>query len=170
MQCSDFLSLYSDYRDGLIRDARSILRLNRHLATCEPCSRYDSSVREGVRALRQAAVDLEPTPAFRQRLRQRIAAGAEPAVPMAPGAASFAALLMVAAALVLVILQRSGRENVPLVLVQATAVPEPRPMVVVNPGVPFVTFTDLSVPAFSGTGTYHPSSDIPIDTWANLPR
>jgi hypothetical protein len=43
-------------------------------------------------------------------------------------------------------------------------------MVVVNPGVPYVTFTDLSVPAFYGTGSYHSPSDIAIGTWANLPR
>jgi len=173
MQCSEFLRLYSDYRDGLIRDARSILRLNRHLATCQACSRYDASVREGVQVLRQAAIDLEPAPDFRERLRQRIAAGAEP-VPVAPGAASFAALLMVAAVVALVVHQRSSRTSESLTLVQAAPVavpePRPRPMVVVNPGVPFVMFTDLEVSAFHGTGTYNTSTELPLDTWANLPR
>jgi hypothetical protein len=46
----------------------------------------------------------------------------------------------------------------------------PSPMVIVNPSAPFVTFTDLSVPAFHGTATYNSPHQLPIDTWANLPR
>src|SRR5687767_10637643 len=101
MHCRDFLTSYSDFRDGLISDARVVRRLDRHLATCASCRRYDASVRAGVQALRHAFVELEPQPHFRERLRERIAAGAEPAMPVTPGAAGLATLLMLAAALAL---------------------------------------------------------------------
>jgi len=179
MHCSDFLSFYSDYRDGLISDARVFRRLNRHIVTCDSCARYDASVRAGVQALRRAAGELEPRPQFRERLRARIAAGAEPAVPVTPGAAGIATLLMLAAALALVIHQRSSTPAV--VTVPELAAAEPvvnsggdefsSPMVMVNPSAPFVTFTDLSVDAFHGTATSYSPHQVPIDTWANsLPR
>lgn len=179
MHCSEFLSFYSDYRDGLILDARVVRRLNRHLVTCASCSRYDARVRAGVQALRRAAGELEPRPHFREQLRERIAAGAEPAVPVTPGAAGIATLLMLAAALALVIHQRSSSETVAPAPEVAAAEPAVHsggaeftsPMVMVNPSAPFVTFTDLSVPAFHGTATSYSPHQVPIDTWANsLPR
>jgi hypothetical protein len=135
-------------------------------------------VRAGVQALRHAFVELEPQPHFRERLRERIAAGAEPAMPVTPGAAGVATLLMLAAALALIIHQRTtartevAESQVAVVEeeTRATADESPSPMVVVNPSAPFVTFTDLSVPAFHGTATYNSPNNGPIDTWANLPR
>ena len=174
MHCSEFLRLYSDYRDGLLSDARLVRRLSRHLAACRSCTRYDGSLRAGVQALRRTAVELEPTPQFRERLRERIAAGAEPAVPVTPGAAGVAALLMLAAALALVILQTTNRPAEPgkpqLASTEPPQAENPTPMVVVNPSMPFVTFTDLATPTFGSTSTYYSSSQAPIDTWASLPR
>jgi hypothetical protein len=42
-------------------------------------------------------------------------------------------------------------------------------MVLFNPGVPFVTFTDLSAPAFDH-GSGRVSQEVPLEGWANLPR
>ena len=46
------------------------------------------------------------------------------------------------------------------------------PLVVANPGLPFVTFTDLSTPSFHVVGStqYHFQGDLPLGTWANLPQ
>ena len=172
MRCTEFLRLYSDFRDGLIEDARLKGQLGQHLARCPSCKRYDASVRGGVQALRYSSYEMEPTPGFKERLRARIAAGAEPEVPATPSPAGVAALLMLAAALALVIHERSSRQaagQAPLVANRRATAPHNGPMIVVNPGVPFVTFTDLEVPAFSGPSEHNPHQ-VPIDTWANLPR
>ena len=172
MRCSDFLRLYSDFRDGLIEDARMNGQLGRHLAGCPSCQHYDASVRSGVQALRYSSYEMEPTPGFKERLRARIAAGAEPEVPATPSPAGVAALLMLAAALAFVIHERTSRPTGPLVPLAASRrapAAHAGPMIVVNAGVPFVTFTDLEVPAFSGPSEHYPYQ-VPIDTWANLPR
>ena len=79
----------------------------------------------------------------------------------------WAALLMLAAAATLALRGGASRADQP---VAAQEVSEPfHPMVVVNPGVPFVTFTDLSVPVFNHS---HVSSqlEVPYPVWSNLPR
>jgi len=104
-------------------------------------------------------------------LRARIAAGEEPEVPATPSPAGVAALLMLAAALAFVIHERTSRPTdnlVPLAAKRPSATHN-GPMIVVNPSAPFVTFTDLEVPAFSGPSEHYPYQ-VPIDTWANLPR
>jgi len=174
MNCSDFLSAYSDFRDGVITDGLHTRKMREHLTRCLACARYDASVRHGVRAMGE----IEPSPDFRDRLRERIAATADqPMEPTGTGAAGIAAALMFAAAVALLVYEGSHR-NQPLPT--AVAVDPARsapsrpalPVVVVNPGVPFVTFTDLTVSPFrSGSGTaYHVQSEIPLGIWTNLPR
>ncbi|MSR06289.1 MAG: hypothetical protein EXR93_04350 [Gemmatimonadetes bacterium] len=173
MKCTDFLRQYSDYRDGLIHDPLVVGQLGLHLATCAACGRYDASVRNGVQALRRASVDVEPTPRFRDRLRQRIAAGGETETPATSAAASMAALLVLAAALALVIHQRSTTAELAPGTRTANRAPHttsPSPMVIVNAGVPFVTFTDLQVPAFSSAAMGRLPYHAPLDTGTNLPR
>jgi hypothetical protein len=135
---------------------------------CAACARYDASVREGVRALRRQTVEIEPSSDFRERLRARIAAGAEPAVPVTPIAAAAATLLMLVASIGLLI-SESHKPDATATAPARTAVPAPQPLVVVNPGLPFVTFTDLSVPAFQGIIT-HDATDVILSGWASLPR
>jgi len=82
---------------------------------------------------------------------------------------------MLAAAVALLVYHAARAEHPKVTAGPLTAVAEdkPRPMIVVNPGVPFVTFTDLSVspfqtgPSASNVRVY---GDIPLGTWANLPR
>ena len=70
MDCTQFLSEFSDFRDGLLDDRRAALA-ERHLADCRSCRRYRRVVDDGVRALRTApAVRLDHD--FRPRLRHRI--------------------------------------------------------------------------------------------------
>jgi anti-sigma factor RsiW len=165
MNCREFLESYSDFRDGLLSDGVR-RRMSRHLSSCSACARFNASVRHGVYSLRRAAEDLTPSPEFRDRLRARIAAGAHPAEPVSPGAAGLAALLMLAAAVALLVNEGAGRRADTPAPQQAASI---RPLVVVNPGVPFVTFTDLSVPAFLRPPA-HLREDHQAGTWANLPR
>src|SRR4051794_14967594 len=107
MNCSEFLDSYSDFRDGVITDARKLRGMREHLSRCPACIRYDSSVRHGVSALGE----IEPSADFRERLRQRIAATAgEPMEPIGRGTASIAAALMLVAAVALLIYSRGGDE------------------------------------------------------------
>jgi hypothetical protein len=176
MDCSEFLHSYSDYRDGLITDAGVLQRLRIHVAHCAPCARYDESVRRGVGALG----DIDASPGFRTRLWARLGTGeAEGLEPMGAGAAGVAAALMLATAIALVIYSRRDRETpLPVAVatavdtINAAAVERSIPFVVVNPGVPFVTFTGFSSSPFHvvETGNFQAQADAPSGTWANLPR
>src|SRR4051812_49589771 len=87
MNCSDFLSSYSDCRDGVIADALHNRKMREHLTRCLACARYDASVRHGVRAFDE----IEPSADFLDRLRERIAATAgQPMEPVTAGAAGCA--------------------------------------------------------------------------------
>jgi hypothetical protein len=132
-----------------------------------------------------AVGEIEPSADFRERLRARIAAiEGQPIEPVGRGAAGVAAGLMLAAAIALLIYEGSHKEQLP----EPVAIRRPNPdmlvgartpvdrsvppFVIVNPSVPFVTFTDLSVSPFHSAGSYqfHVQSDIPPGTWTNLPR
>jgi hypothetical protein len=174
MRCSDFLDSYSEFRDGLIVDVRLLRGLNHHLANCPGCHRHDVLVRRGVMALR-AGADLTPSADFRRRLRARLAGG-EPAEldqPVFPGRPGIAVSLMLAAALGLLIYEglarRPGQPARTAALV-ATAQASPQPLVVANPGMPFVTFADLRLPSFPDPAQHWSGADVPLGTWANLPR
>ncbi len=132
--------------------------------------------------------EIDPSPHFRERLRARIAATAgQPMEPIRPSSAGMAAALMLAAAVALLVYERSNRAEqaviAPAVVEAPAADPDtfrlrsaspirPMPMVVVNPGVPFVTFTDLSSSPFQTVaGPQFPvQGDVPSGTQVNLPR
>jgi len=182
MDCSEFLDSYSDFRDGVITDPKRLRLMRDHYAQCLACARYDASVRHGVRA----AGEIEPSDDFRERILARIAAtGGQPMEPVRAGAAGIAAGLMVAAAIALLIYEGSRRTERLPIPVAATA-PNPGfiaashsipdrplpPFVIVNPSIPFVSFTDLSVSPFRNPGgfQFHVQTDIPLGAWSNLPR
>ena len=171
MHCSDFLEGYSDYRDGLITDAQLLRLMRRHVDACAVCAGYDERVREGVQALGE----IEPSDGFRDRLRSRLAATAnEPTELATLGAAGVAAALMLVTAVAFLAYEGTRRQGEAKAAAPRVAASEKSlPLVVVNQGVPFVTFTDLSVSPFQTVGastTLHIQSDVPLDTWANLPR
>ena len=142
MDCSEFLSKYSEFRDGLFTDPGVPLALERHRRACRRCARYHAAVSRGVDALR-ALEEIEPSPAFRRELRARLAAAvlsARPQPALTPAGVAAAVLVAVAGALLLyegLATRRPGplageRQSVPIVIV--------------NPSVPFVSFTPSDAP------------------------
>jgi hypothetical protein len=130
MDCKEFLERYSDYRDGRILDAELYRWMSWHRRSCTRCARYDQVLSAGVRALRSLA-QLEPSGTFQEALKARLSVGALAPAALPQAGPVAAALLLVAAILFFL-------EGV------AASFSEPEqkalPVVVVNPGVPFVSF------------------------------
>src|SRR5437763_10297760 len=144
MTCAEFLERYTDFRDGLITAPRELRLFTRHLAQSPACRRYDAALRRGVLAL-QAAQTIEPSPAFRRRLDERLAR--ERRRSQVPARAGIAAALFVAAALAMVALEGVRRPPV----AQAPALPRvPFPTPAVQAGLPFISFPDPRASAFAG--------------------
>jgi anti-sigma factor RsiW len=144
MHCSNFLNRYSDLRDGQITDLVTLREMQEHLRTCPRCRRYEQAIQHGIGALRTLG-QIEPSPKFQRELRVRLAKaalGARGQPRLTPAALTAAVLVAVAGALLLYegFMGRRPAE------VAGTA--RPIPVVVVNPGVPFVSFTssDLAAP------------------------
>ncbi|GBD31964.1 MAG: hypothetical protein KatS3mg081_2320 [Gemmatimonadales bacterium] len=152
MDCKEFLERYSEYRDGRICDAEIRRRMFWHLRSCPRCARYDEVLAAGVRVLRSLA-QLEPSSDFQKTLKTRLSEAALAPVGL-PQAGPVAAALLLAAAATLFFLEGvaasfSEQERKAL------------PVVVVNPGVPFVSFASgedplpwavsLDLPEPSGT-------------------
>lgn len=70
MDCQEFLSSYTDYRDGLLSE-KDVARMEVHLSGCPSCRRYMKVVDEGVEELRSLP-DVTATEDFRPRLQHRI--------------------------------------------------------------------------------------------------
>jgi len=173
MDCSEFLDAYSDYRDGVVTEPGLLLRLRKHLQTCRHCARYDRLIRKGVVALRKHA-EIEPSPEFARRLKQRLAAGgpASALLPITPPGSRVAAAVMIAAAVVFLVYEGLRGPEQPR-RTASTLPSEPMPLVVANPGLPFVTFNDLNAPAIypAQSGRIRAQdSALALVTWANLPR
>jgi anti-sigma factor RsiW len=140
MTCAEFLTRYTDYRDGLIGAPREARRFARHIATCPACRRYDAALQDGVGAL-QSLMHEEPDTAFRQRLARRLAAErAQLARPFAPKRPAVAAALLVAAAIGLLVWENARRP--PAVASVPSLPPVPFPKPVAQAGPPFVSFQD----------------------------
>ena len=70
MRCPEFLSRFSEYRDGLLSDELT-KRLTEHAASCEACSRYQAVLDTSTRVLRTLP-GVVPEPSFRDSLAHRI--------------------------------------------------------------------------------------------------
>lgn len=70
MECSEFLALSSDFRDGRIGRDR-LGEMEAHLAVCGRCRRFHSALETGVDVLRRLP-DLDVSEDFRDRLTHRI--------------------------------------------------------------------------------------------------
>lgn len=139
MTCREFVARYSDFRDGLITAPREARGFARHLASCAACQRYDATLQRGVGSLQAAGS--EPNSAFRHRLDRRLASerarAARPALPARP---AFAAALLVAVAIGLVLWEGAHRR--PEVVNAPRLPPVPFPKPVAQAGLPFVSFQD----------------------------
>ncbi len=152
MHCSDFLIRYSDLRDGLITDIGVLRAMQDHLRNCRRCRRYEHAISHGVGALRTLG-QIEPSAAFQRELRLRLAQAALRAdrqAALTPAGLAAAVLLAVAGALLLYEGLVAGRRR------EVADAQRAVPIVIVNPGVPFVSFT--APDAAPSTGIVVPTS------------
>lgn len=137
MRCSQFLNRYTDFRDGLIDDPAVVRELENHLRGCGRCARYHYAITHGVVALR-ALGEIEPSPAFRRELQARLAGAvlrARSGSALTPAGLAAAILLATAGAMLVYESLVAGRRA------ELAEVAHPVPIVIANPGVPFVSFT-----------------------------
>jgi hypothetical protein len=134
MRCPEFLTLYSDYRDGVIVDLGVMRRVRQHLDECTQCRRYDAIIRRGVATLRGAELKGVPRASWGTPDEEIL----EPAPARSMGA------LVLLAALTLLVWEGRGTPD------DGDAAPgiprTPRPVAIANPGVPFVRFVDHTTP------------------------
>lgn len=98
MHCSDYLDHLSDFRDGTLTDRKAQRRLQLHLRHCSRCRRHADALDEGLDALRELTA-VRPSEAFRDGLRQRLAAEVSLGDPVRPTNAGLAAAFLLAAAI-----------------------------------------------------------------------
>jgi len=169
MTCSEFLESYSDFRDGLIDDPGVARRLGDHLAVCPRCMQYDARVARGATLLRSFS-DIEPSPRFRRELARRLTRShLTLEEPVRPAPAGIMVGLMVATAIALVVWTSGERGAVAVPAVEtaaARAAPSPPPPAVVAlPSPPFVSFTELSAPAFDTEWRTPGAGDATLASW-----
>jgi hypothetical protein len=153
MRCTEFLELYSDFRDGRVQDSALERRVRDHLATCPACMAYDARVSRGVCVLRTLS-DLEPSPGWRRALARQVGTRRlQLERPVEPAPAGVMVGLMVATALILLLWTGHAPDaNLNTVASQAAepapATDPPLPAIVAIPSPPFVSFTQLTAPSF----------------------
>jgi len=179
MRCSDLLELYSDYRDGLITDPRTLRSVQQHLRHCGRCMNYDALVSRGVIALR-ATSDIRPSALFSQRLARRLttdSSAVRSGETVRPAHAGIMAGLMVATAIAM-LLWVGGVDEDPSPADQVAASIEPTPDPVARPvGNRLevvrqrpVDLVDWSVPAYSEERNDAFDEQVSFETWVSLPR
>ncbi len=174
MRCSDLLELYSDYRDGLITDPRSLRSVQQHLRHCGRCMNYDALVSRGVIALK-ATSDIQPSTLFSRRLEQRLAtdwSAVRSGEEVRPAHAGIMVGLMVATAVAMLLWvgvvdeDTSPVEPVSASVEPAAPAPEVRPVVRQRP----VDLVDWSVPAYSEDRDETSDQQVSFETWVSVPR
>jgi len=151
MNCSEFLELYSDYRDGRLEDAGVARAVRQHLSECDSCMRYDAVICRGVMALR-AEDELEPSKPI---ILPGLFVLPDSAEHPAHSPAKYAAALMVAAAIALFVWPRADIPESPPELAQVAPEPahqvevlqkpQPLPVREIDPG-PRVVHATLQPP------------------------
>ena len=142
MECSEFLSRFSDFYDGS-PDSQFRQPLEAHLEHCEKCARYERAVVSGS-ALLRTLPPIEPSESFRPALEHRLFhLEDENALTRAAGSSAVPVLTAVGIAIVLAIVAWSPT------LGRSTAQVDLAPIVVSTPLSP--------EPAFlAGTGGFTP--------------
>jgi len=164
MDCSEFLKLYSDYRDGRLENASVARSVREHLRDCDACMRYDTVICRGVMKLRTAD-ELEPTSSIAFRGLNVLPDSAE---PISPTPAKFAGALMIAAALALLLWPQAEApvESAPIARAEpappppASVLPRPQPLPVRN--------IDAPPPVFHAQLQQRPQQ-VSFDEWIAVP-
>jgi hypothetical protein len=173
------LELYSDYRDGLITDPRTLRSVQQHLRHCGRCMNYDALVSRGVIALK-ATSDIRPSTLFSQRLEQRLvtdSSAVRSGEEVRPAHAGIMVGLMVATAVAMLLwVGVVDEETSPAEPVSARVEPAPAPEVLpvvrqrpVDLERP-VDLVDWSVPAYSEDRDEASDQQVSFETWVSLPR
>ncbi len=169
MRCSQFLDLYSDYRDGLITDPCLEGEVRMHLRHCRCCMNYDAAISRGVMALR-ATNNIQPSHPIHHDSYHSQPASSEAAPELEGVKAAHAGImagLMTVAAVAILIWSGPAPEEERSSPPVATASSAP-PFMTVAGEVRPVNLTDTSVPAY---GRELPSDSIrrvPFDRWISL--
>ena len=161
MNCTEFLELYSDYRDGCLENAG----LACSVRECDACMRYDAAMCRGVMALRSTG-ELEPS---RKVVVRSISVLPDSGETASPVPAKFAGALMVAAAIALVVWPANEEPSIPPPVAQAqpaarasvAVLPEPKPLPVREIEPPTRVFHAQLQP---------PPDQAPIAEWVALPE
>ena len=155
--CDEFLERYSEHRDGIIQ-GQDRLRLEGHLAVCRQCQAYDARVARGVIVLQNSG-EIEPSNALRAQLRERIAAGRRPELPLMPTYAGVLAALVLIASVAVVFWDAPERQ-VQTIVIDSAPLADPVPPVstVAQPAARGTLDESFTVPAF-GTDWRAPGAD-----------
>jgi len=164
MNCSEFLELYSDYRDGCLEDPGVARAVRQHLCECESCMRYDAAICRGIMALR--STDVEPS---RLVVVRNVSLMPDTGDTVSPTPAKFAGALMVAAAIALLVWPRAEEpatsqpiaQAPPTAVEPAPVLPEPKPLPVRDIEPPTRVFQAQLEP---------PPRQAPIAQWVALPE
>ena len=165
MKCSEFLDLYSDYRDGCLENAGVARAVRDHLSECDACMRYDAAVCRGVMALRSTD-ELEPS---KRVVVRNISLMPDAGDTASPVPAKFAGALMVAAALALMVWPWADQPQetptvaqvLPAAEPPAELLPEPKPLPVREIEPPTRVFQAQLQP---------PPEQVTLAEWAALPE
>jgi len=157
--CLAFLDAYADYRDGSMRDPDQRARVEAHLRECLRCRRLTQAMQRGLALLQHAVEDVDPSPHFESRLRERLRAEVVVGDPLVPTHAGLAAGMLMAAALALLlyegIVQRRGTET-PVAAAAAPAFES--------------TFSNVTLPAFTHSTLEFHGAHAPLGSYALFSR
>ncbi len=171
MRCSEFLEIYSDYRDGLITDPKVARSVRNHLRHCARCMSYDARVARGVMALR-ATGEIETNQLSVRRLKRRVRESAALPEPVRPMHAGIMVALMVCTAIATVIWAGTDRTAevaaAPPAAESSTTsaqrVRAPRQLEAAE------EFADWDLPVFIEQGPAQPERAVSFETWVASPR
>lgn len=168
MRCSQFLDLYSDYRDGLIADPRVESEVRMHLRQCKRCMNYDATISRGVMALR-ATSDINPSrsvPDFRRHLLEYRGGFPDLEGVRSAHAGIMAGLMTVAAVVLLVGIAFAPEEEPPVPPVAASS--SAPPFLTIPDRSRPVDLTDSSVPAYGRELPSDSAQRVSFDRWISL--
>ena len=164
MNCSEFLELYSDYRDGRLEDASVARSVQEHLRDCDACKRNEAIICRGVMTLRSTD-ELEPRKSIAFRGLHVLPDSAD---PIFPTPTKFAGALMIAAALALLLWPQAEAPVDSAPIARAEPAPPPPVAVLPQPQPLPVRNIDARPPVFQAQLQRRPQQ-VSFDEWVAVP-